>query len=305
MFQDLFEFSWPVHTRGYKWLREDEPGEPLLVPKDEFGTWTRLHPSYPLRDSPGLFRRFAETEPTQDGILCFVNEHGPLGRPAWDQQKYFQSCQNPPFVKVTAERFSFWNLQILLMRRLLRLSDDIRENNVRGLKDYIRWDSDRKRVFFRDEDGGIETISDGINNTLASRISKGNVTIPALFYLQQSVNLRLADFQISARLAPKDNSTALTLRFTPDNLIAALWVQLAQSLDGSKQFRKCNACGTWFELTRELRADAKFCSNACRSKAYRGRRMQAKELEGNGLKPSQIAERLTTTVDTVRGWLKK
>lgn len=311
MFQNLFEFSWSVHTRGYRWLVEEALGgepsrEPLLVPQDEFGTWTRLHPSYPLRDRPDLFRTFADTDPTEDGILQFANEHGTLGSPAWDEQIYYRSCKTPPFVKVTAERSSYWRGQILQMRRLLRLSDYIREGNVSELKKYIRWDSDGERVWYCDEaEGLIETISDGINNPVAKQVPKGNVTKPARFYLQETINLQLVHCQISARLRMTEESDGLGMYFVPGNLIAALWVQFAQSLDGARRFRKCTECETWFELTKELRADAKFCSNACRSKAHRGRRMRAKELEATGLKPREIAERLTSTVDTVRGWLKK
>jgi hypothetical protein len=63
----------------------------------------------------------------------------------------------------------------------------------------------------------------------------------------------------------------------PTCLIGALWLQLAQSIDGNKQFRQCEACRAWFELAPDkARADKAYCSQACRSRAYRLRLKQAR-----------------------------
>ncbi len=59
----------------------------------------------------------------------------------------------------------------------------------------------------------------------------------------------------------------------PTSLIGAMWLQLAQAVDGNKDFRQCVSCRAWFELAPDkARADKLYCSQACRSRAYRTRR---------------------------------
>lgn len=76
-----------------------------------------------------------------------------------------------------------------------------------------------------------------------------------------------------------DPKTKRPVLFTmPNSLIGALWLQLAQSIDGHKHFRQCENCRSWFELAPDkARADKEYCSQACRSRAYRRRRRNASE----------------------------
>ena len=60
-----------------------------------------------------------------------------------------------------------------------------------------------------------------------------------------------------------DASGTLHLRILPRNLLAALWLQLAQTLAGGIKIRACLHCGGWFECgpDTDRRLDAKFCSD--------------------------------------------
>jgi hypothetical protein len=75
-----------------------------------------------------------------------------------------------------------------------------------------------------------------------------------------------------------DPKTARPVFFTmPNSLIGALWLQLAQAIDGKKDFQQCQVCRNWFELAPDkARSDKVYCSQACRSRAYRVRLRHAK-----------------------------
>ena len=99
----------------------------------------------------------------------------------------------------------------------------------------------------------------------------------------------------------------MALFFVPQSLIGLMWLQLAQAVNGNKQYRQCLACKTWMLISRETagkRSSRSSCSNACRMKVYYGRIVQARDLRRQGLSVRQIAGRLTADEQAVRRWIK-
>ncbi len=98
----------------------------------------------------------------------------------------------------------------------------------------------------------------------------------------------------------------LRLEPVPGNLLEAIWGQFAQAVNGNKDHRACGHCGDWFELTPEIASKNRYyCTEYCRSAAYRRRRERAVELEAQGMSLSKIAEELGSDAKTVAGWLKR
>lgn len=75
---------------------------------------------------------------------------------------------------------------------------------------------------------------------------------------------------------PRDGRPVL---FTmPNSLIGELWLQLARTIDSDKRFRQCRECRRWFELSPDkARTDKEYCSQACRSRAYRARMRSSRQ----------------------------
>lgn len=80
----------------------------------------------------------------------------------------------------------------------------------------------------------------------------------------------LAGVKFSLRWSDSDDRPHLSIK--PNDLEAALWIQLAQSIAADHSYKSCEVCQSWFEITPGRgRPDKKYCSNACSMRAYRKR----------------------------------
>jgi hypothetical protein len=71
---------------------------------------------------------------------------------------------------------------------------------------------------------------------------------------------------------PLSASARLCIR--PHSLVHALWVQLLMAIDGNVNLGACVQCRKWFTLEAGRgRSDKEYCSNACRMRAYRKRKV--------------------------------
>jgi hypothetical protein len=64
-------------------------------------------------------------------------------------------------------------------------------------------------------------------------------------------------------LAADPKTGAVSLQYRPENLLAAMWLQLGQKMAGGARFNECRYCGRPFEVGRRglPRSDATFCSH--------------------------------------------
>jgi len=103
----------------------------------------------------------------------------------------------------------------------------------------------------------------------------GDGVMPAKYYLQKTANENLCN-RVSPQLlwsVRRNRPFRLALFFVPENLLGLMWLQLAQAINGNKQYRQCVACKTWMLISPETeghRASRFTCSNACRMKVYYG-----------------------------------
>ncbi len=136
----------------------------------------------------------------------------------------------------------------------------------------------------------------------------GDCLLPAKYYLQKTLNENLRS-RVSPQLlwsVRRSRPDSLALFFVPGNLLGLMWLQLAQAVNGNKQYRQCLACKTWMLISPETeghRSSRFTCSNACRMKVYYGRKLQARSLRRQGLSIKQIAERLAADEQAVRSWI--
>jgi hypothetical protein len=122
--------------------------------------------------------------------------------------------------------------------------------------------------------------------------------------LRETLNRHLLH-HVSVHMVQDIRHGGLSLRKWPVSLLGALWLQLAEAVSGNKEFRSCPTCGKWFELSPDVaRTNRLFCSDKCRTRAYRGRKEQAQKLAKKGKSIKEIAKELDSDVKTVKGWIQ-
>jgi hypothetical protein len=90
----------------------------------------------------------------------------------------------------------------------------------------------------------------------------------------------------------------------PRNLFAALCLQFALALAGNKHFQQCVSCGKWYELLPGVnRADKQTCSQTCRTRLYRQRKLRALALHAEGKTARAIAHEQEAKPDAVAKWI--
>ena len=207
-----------------------------------------------------------------------------------------------------------WRRAIHDVRETVRLWHALQANDEAFL---------RQRVFWRDsfglprvmhemkgwKDATFEIASAPGNPELWALFSPGDTIGPGWYALQHLVNWQLRYHGAFPQMFFTERKTGrdekLNMRFVPRSLISAIWVQFARAIEGNRTFSQCAHCSRWFEEATEKRSDAKFCTDACRYKAYRRRQVKARELSNNGKSVHEIAAELDSDVKTVKGWISK
>jgi hypothetical protein len=270
---DMIQFFWDRDQSGYEWSYppkddSDSSKGPHLNAK------CFTHPGklsieyYSPLEIPGLFRTFAATEPTEQGVMQFALQYGQLGG--------------------ADEHITTWQRQIKLMSRAVRIWDLVQNRDSVQLNFMIEWEGNS--VYLREEK---DTLIASQETGQMHRFKKNDVYKPALFYLQVLINRQL-EKQASSALLWDESGANLGLAIIPSSLIGALWLQLARTIDGNIAYQSCEAgCGHWIAIQPgKARKDKKYCSHACRQKAYRALKTVGKVKENSQRKEVKGSEKI-------------
>lgn len=320
-----FEFTWPVHASGYAWgsprpgsyLPEDEGWHRQLAPVEADGPVRRYEP---LREHPALFRTFADLDLGQevDGFVRFANQYGLLGRPPAGYRLEVEGLQVGDGLLDTWDLHRAWWAATLAMRDAIFLGDLIRAGDRAQLKEHVRWEGTDRVVYdprtnlprsaFR-----VPFMELGVA-VIASRqqrpdwlghFTPGDVVTPALSHLTANVNKWLCGLT-DARLYLNDSDSRPKSRLVPNSLLGALWLQFHLSIANGTEYRQCDICRSWFEISpRVNRATKVHCGDGCRSQAFRDRKKRAVQLHEGGKSVAEIAKELGSDVPTVRKWVRE
>jgi hypothetical protein len=304
MATERVKLDWSVCPGGYRWATakpaggatEGQPGLVLLPATKQTGTW--LPPPGP---EPGLFRMFADLKPDQKEILAFANRWGDLDDEA-------PGGGTP---------LSVWRHQIADARHLLTLWDLLRAEDREQLAsrlDRRGGGGDDLEVCFDGRpacgEGDPPGAGPDAGDPKAGRREKikADDLVPlGWLYLQQDINLPLHHLaaEVPTGMAWDPDRQRPILQLEAPTLLAAVWLQFAEAVTYDRHFNRCRTCGRWFEVAPDLiRAHRRFCSNACRFKAYRNRQDRARQLFTVEKKTfEEIAQELDSDVATVKRWI--
>lgn len=297
MGEPLEIFWWTVPRDGYRWVEVD--GRLYLTEGRPAGVAFMARHYQPLESEPALFMKFADVKPAAENILAFANAFGRLGvnsvLPVEHQGRKSLGAGEPLWL---------WEQEIEAMRRVTELWRAVRDGNVGLMKERIR--ATREHAAY--DDGRsmavIYSRPHDLRPELSQFVEEEDLLRPAMFYVQQEVNRRLEE-HTSPRILYIREEDRLEMRVVPKNLLGALWLQFARAVDGNRDFRRCRQCGQWFAVSPSERTSREFCSNACRSKAYRERIEKALRMHAEGKPIGLIALELESDERTVVKWIEK
>lgn len=245
------DFVWKKADRGYRWIWVDsadlapDPWEdvgdrrvPVLASAE--GT-TGYLATRPLKDNPDLFKKFAGTEPTEEGILAFADEHGRLE----DRIMfiYYEDESDPE--TVTGEyvaTFDEWVCEIKDMADALNLRELIKKQDKKGLSQLVSIEDGE--VYYRRQKPAGRSNGIPIASDVQRRMLPGDLTIPAMLVLKNKVNRKLRINQVTDQLRLNENNALEGFR-SPTSLLAAMWMQFYYYVQGLTDFKPCSLCGEW------------------------------------------------------------
>lgn len=293
---------WLVPIAGFRWRNDlrplptnlmsaedwdrppDDPG-PWLVPDDSRGgrRYAVLKPS-PLSDE---FERLGG-EPSPNAVVQFANRFGALGEERWLHEVSVKGSSEGGTVYNTSnmtlgESLATWGREAKTFRDLRRTwtalstldePDSHGPTRLREARDLlrarIRWGANGF-VHYLPEAGGWKVITDPLafdHAEVLARFRRDDPMGPAQYHVVRQVNERLR-----GKVRPVVDPGRGTLRFWPENLLAAIYLRLAAELVGARgPERECEHCHEVFLLKRR---DQRFCGKNCREAGGYHRRRSA------------------------------
>lgn len=329
MSAEFFEFPWLVSTVGYEWItaryvgQENPPGEltkgasedekllhrlteqaslpkALLIDTVPIAEPSEKRITFPLRDlfDPDyeLYREFAGTPSTPDGILEFANRHGLLGCDL--QREVLHTVIGPEKFRLHAgETIEDWTREITAMSEVVDLWDMAAENRTGDLNQRIHRGENGITIALRGPkpnalDGQPPTEWPSVHwititpqnapGQIFDKLKPGDLRTPALLAVQRVVNKHLSlGNRTASRLLWNVETQALEYHVTPTGLIGAIWLDLALAINGKIEYRLCDHCGNPFAIKPKARKaggaknEKRYCSRSCRFKQYRARKKAA------------------------------
>jgi hypothetical protein len=220
-------------------------------------------------------------------------------------------------------------VEILLMRELVQLWDSVRARDQKSIRERIRWISETSAVFESSREAAaialppaterLWVIDLDVDHMLCMRgwavhedrddletveYLRSELIETALYFLETSVNTKLNEHKIGRPLLQYRAYQQLEWQHLPASLIGALWVQFADAIVTSRNFSQCPFCKESFEVKPGVaRKDKLYCSQTCRTRAYRMRRIEARRLYVLGSTVEELAQRFDSDPTIVRRWL--
>ncbi|MDB5309430.1 MAG: hypothetical protein JWO38_3632 [Gemmataceae bacterium] len=319
MHLNSLSFGWRVPADGFEWVKAISPKEaggtpqPALVAASDDGVADRVPPN----TDPIPFLRLADLKPAPEEIKRFADRHGNLtetdvimvdrgGRPGRPARGCF---------------LSIWEYQISALQRVVGLWDLLRRDDTAGLGRYVRWvgtDGEKAVVFTSHPSGPDAGPPLGAERTRAviasstqtperlASFTAGEVIRPAWCYVRDVLDEHLHHVADHLTVAVESDpvSGRPSMGLEAPTLLAAIWLQAAEAISADRTYNRCRACNSWFEVTTgAARSDREYCSNACRSRAYRERQAEARRMYTSGKTFEEIAAELESDAATVRAWI--
>lgn len=284
--------STPRATQITQWRKQFGRTVGVVIPRGD------SRPGAPLENS-ALHREFAFGPGSIESLLEFAHNSG---LPGGVTEVRVESERGRPATR--GAEVGAWRSEMVVMREALDLSDAARDGDVARLQQAIKWQSGVP-VYRRHGAATFEPLlTPHLEEDLRSFLSPDDLRWPARIASMRIFNARTT-WAVSPRLHLDRSVLGMSFQLESRSLLEGLWLQCALAVSAATRYRRCQ-CGRWMEISvggTGRNKQSKFCSDACRFRAYRDRKAAAVELNLQGVPAKQIAERLNVELASVKRWL--
>ncbi len=342
--RDVLEFRWPVPVKGYELVDACLVGRrPDLGPRyagmaqapghgeDQAWTWVE-----PLKNE-GLFREFSELDTDAQSVRAFANRYGWLGVGEPAAAEVRSQVGGSVYRVYVAEPLERWSEEVRAMHDMVAVWDRLAEyldgrrphapdlmqlepNAAQELRDLLaKYDGDPEleaippktyRPPLANPAGLAWPITVVEPERQLLRVGPASLWT-TLHFIKSTTNQRLR-LHTAVVMGVSDATDMLHLVVSPLNLLGALWLQFAGSIDAGARWRRCAApdCDNWIQVSTSpgvpgRSAAARYCqdSHRCRKAAERYRRKRAATLDEQHYSVAEIARMLNVPEKSVLGYL--
>lgn len=321
----LTALRWAVPIGGVHVLRREvielaEPSTPeaLVLALRDPSAGARL---YNPMDAPELLEELAQLPLEPEAFAAFASRWGVLGLPKYlasATERPAEGGQSEPLTPVELvadwqsaleewrDAFAWWSAcssgdTAFFRAKLPPHPRDPNETVRRRLEVFV---GRALYGYSRTYAWGGSSIG-GTGSPLSPLLTPRNPLRAARLVLAVLLNEKLRE-STSCRTTFNAKTGELELRVSPQTLIGAAWLRLAEAASGGRlQGRRCPRCRRWFiaDPSTERRFPRTYCSDACRV-AMADRRKRARALAAEGKRAPSIAKALGQDVATVREWIQ-
>lgn len=293
---DVELFRWQYPEGGFEWIEGKAAG--FQPAKRLDAAETRFLSEKPMQESayfhynplaePLLFRKFADTEPTEEGFLKFADAYGDLGvgivitkETKVDGSKVVRTGDLHRY-----DPLYRWHSAHSSMRAIVDVLTAIQTRDVATLRTWFRivdgaaqhtrsegavtvaWSwvtiAEKHRKYLWDWATAAKNDDEAI-----LRIAQGW----AQYEINQAVSGAGAETTSTVRIVFDVEAQKMVMRVCPTSLLAAMWLQCARVLTLNPTFKACGYCKKWFEQSPDgKRRQAIYCGDRCKVAAYRAKK---------------------------------
>lgn len=236
---------------------------------------------------------------------------------------------NRVYLKIIGESLSTWIKEINSMRRLVILWKHIQKAELTQkpgvLSKLIKWRPDGQAFGYspseleydNTEVSKVQVDDDTIfliDNLFSQKESLdifhefrfGTSIKPSKFLLLHLLNKQLEKYKYKPKLK-WENSTLKSYTY-PEDLLSCMWYQFYQSVTGDKQFKKCEICNAWEDVTEASKNWSMHpsCSARLRQRRFHNyNKVDKKELSLRDVVPHFFGKSLDWVKNDYNDWLKK
>ena len=255
------DFQITVFDEGYKienLLTEEGGVKRVIVALGSGGAGRRASEYRPEEDASLCFE-FANTDPTEAGVIHFANQYGCLKGSHGEPREILKDGSMAFFEYVEG-----WLKEVREMRKTLDLWDAVLKKDKKRLSQNINYSSEGyfcSKSFFQDEPLTLV----GAEST--------ELIYPACHMVFQILVEASNRHTIKTSFACNVLELKISTWHKPSNLISFLWLQASGLISQNKTYQPCAVCKKHFQIKMPTTSKTRiYCSNACRVAAYRQRK---------------------------------